>query len=441
MTVDETLNLLISNVQQTITTNGNKEITGAVHRLTLINIIEGLRTILIEPEDYLLNQFPAYDPNTTYEGGQEYVVSHDGKLWAFVSENDEQGVAPGTTINIWYPISALSLAHRRNKDAYLDFGGENQVGAAEIRQHLDNPPNGGGSVVIQKEGMPKGNRSVLNFMAGNNIDLEITDNSAQERVDIKVNTLGYIPSEFRLLRRSPINTGAHQGVTTDGTHIFTTGGDTSNQLFKYDNNWNLVAQQNIEEYFNDYPEPHYGGITYKDGRIYATISNYPTTPRLGNILVFDADSLNFIAQWEESDVLPGHSAAISYGAGYFWEVFQSNPSVLRQLTLSGDANFTKIADFTLNPLPSGNYGYQGICWRGNLMFANHHLEGNYNIDIYEWDGSQFTSVTGIPRPTNLCTQDLDFMPDQETFIMCERNYQLYESGRIYDDRVVFAKTV
>ncbi len=144
-TVTETINLLIAQVQDTITTNGAKEIKAVDHRALLIEILEKLGELLDEPGAYLLTQFPPYVSDQLYIGGTELVVTHGGKLWAFVSEDDVTGVEPGTAVNTWYPISSLSLAHRRNRDTLLAQFTAYEVSAQEIREMLDTYEDGEGA--------------------------------------------------------------------------------------------------------------------------------------------------------------------------------------------------------------------------------------------------------------------------------------------------------
>lgn len=138
MTIEETFNLLIAKVQDNITTNGQGDITGKKNRDTLIEMLQGIQSVLDAPDDYLLNQFPPYDPTFLYQGGKEVVVQYVGRLWAFVSSFDKQGFTPGNDVSVWAMISALSIAHFRNRDTMLDEDGPGQVTALEIRQFIDN---------------------------------------------------------------------------------------------------------------------------------------------------------------------------------------------------------------------------------------------------------------------------------------------------------------
>jgi len=124
-------------VTDSITTNGTGAITGQVHRETLLGIVALLGSLLSEPDDVLLAQFPAWDVAENYLPSDQKVVKHAGKIWAFVGAVANTGTTPGTNASVWAPISSLSLAHLRNDDDHLDFYGTNKVSAADIRSFID----------------------------------------------------------------------------------------------------------------------------------------------------------------------------------------------------------------------------------------------------------------------------------------------------------------
>lgn len=138
MTVQEAFNAIYTTIIDNITTNGTGEITGEVHRNTLLEVFQGVQALLEAPDDYLLNQFPDWDEEFTYIGGQEYVVTYGGKIHTFVSESNSTGVVPGTIATVWAPLSALSLAHLQHTDKKLAEGTQYEVSAQEIREFLDN---------------------------------------------------------------------------------------------------------------------------------------------------------------------------------------------------------------------------------------------------------------------------------------------------------------
>lgn len=137
------LNDLIVAINDRIGPNGNEEITGFVHRQTLQIMAQSLYSMMNDVLPEIAASFPEWAAGTTYEGGSEVVVRHDGKLWLFVKATNSTGQEPGTASLVWKEVSALQLAHFQNHDQALDGGGPNEVTAEEIRAHLDAADEGG----------------------------------------------------------------------------------------------------------------------------------------------------------------------------------------------------------------------------------------------------------------------------------------------------------
>ena len=116
-----------------IATNGNEEISGQKHQDVLVSTAWTLLNLANSVPPSTVNQFPAWSNATVYDGGIERIVSHAGALWLFVSATDNTGTTPGTNELVWRRISSSELAHIRNQDQFLDFGGPFQVSAQEIR--------------------------------------------------------------------------------------------------------------------------------------------------------------------------------------------------------------------------------------------------------------------------------------------------------------------
>lgn len=135
-----TLPELTAYILANIKANGNEEITGQLHQDVLISTAWSLFAMANAIPPSSVNQFPEWGADTTYEGGQEIIVRHGGKLFLFISDTNSIGTTPGTNALVWQDISAASLAHFRNRDEYLDHGGPHQVSAQQIHELL----NGGG---------------------------------------------------------------------------------------------------------------------------------------------------------------------------------------------------------------------------------------------------------------------------------------------------------
>jgi len=77
-------------------------------------------------------QLDAYDPSRNYIGGSATFVAFDSKIWKFISATSQQGVQPDSDPAIWQRVTAGAIAHERNKDQFIDFGGQYQVSAEDI---------------------------------------------------------------------------------------------------------------------------------------------------------------------------------------------------------------------------------------------------------------------------------------------------------------------
>lgn len=135
-TVYSTISELLAYVQSNIAPNGTQAITGQKHQDVMLSVVQSLVNILGQVPPATSNDFPAWSGATTYTGGSEVVVKHSNKLWLFVSASDVVGTEPGTNGLVWQELSAVQLAHFRNKDQYLDLGGPNEVSALAIKRAL-----------------------------------------------------------------------------------------------------------------------------------------------------------------------------------------------------------------------------------------------------------------------------------------------------------------
>lgn len=143
MTVQETINQLVTLIGDNITTNGQQEITGAVHRNVLEQIVTLFGGLLESPDPATMALFPAWSNTFTYVVGTDYIVRYDDKLWDFVKTTDSTNDEPGQDPTEWLRITALGLAHVRNRDTELAQGSTDAVTAAEIREFIDTFTSGG----------------------------------------------------------------------------------------------------------------------------------------------------------------------------------------------------------------------------------------------------------------------------------------------------------
>lgn len=86
--------------------------------------------------------FTPYDNSTEYSNVAPDYVSFDGNIWEYVSAIPQSGITPGSDASVWQIASLGIFSHERNKDQYLDFGGANQVSAADLYLLLTAPVSG-----------------------------------------------------------------------------------------------------------------------------------------------------------------------------------------------------------------------------------------------------------------------------------------------------------
>jgi hypothetical protein len=81
----------------------------------------------------------ANDPTLIYDVERSYLVdefaTYDGRLW--IATDVSTGVTPIDGSAEWNDVFPTVLAHEKNKDTYLDFGGINETTVAEIRGFID----------------------------------------------------------------------------------------------------------------------------------------------------------------------------------------------------------------------------------------------------------------------------------------------------------------
>ncbi len=79
-----------------------------------------------------------------YNAGTEYsltspatYVTYNGNTWQYINAIPQTGVTPGTNGTVWSLASNGIFSHQQNTDTYLNFGGANQVSAADLRGLVD----------------------------------------------------------------------------------------------------------------------------------------------------------------------------------------------------------------------------------------------------------------------------------------------------------------
>ncbi|GAG11492.1 unnamed protein product, partial [marine sediment metagenome] len=179
----------------------------------------------------------------------------------------------------------------------------------------------------------------------------------------------------------------------DGTYIYATSkgaGADNLKLAKY-NLSSVQVAENATAAHDGTNMNQVNGIDIHDGKLYVSSTNYPTTPAVSYIKVFNCSDLSYV---EEHQVLNYWSEGASYHDGSWWVVYHNYKYVSKY-----NASWVWQADYELTFVQTGgDQGYQGITWYGDLIFVNiHELQGPQLCDVYRWNGSGFDEVIRLPR--------------------------------------------
>lgn len=198
-----------------------------------------------------------------------------------------------------------------------------------------------------------------------------------------------------------------QGVCADADYIFVTDNDYIRKYRKSDNKWMGALQ--VSNKVSGYT--HAGDCCYHDGVIYIAMSNYPTQPYIGCIIKVSADLtyLGYIPLYGNHEA----SSVCRKSDGTFWVTSYSYLNPCKIFKYSSDWEY--LGSYDLEKVDSnGQWGYDGIEWRGNYLYANVHDYadmGDY-LDVYYFDGESFSRVQRISHVINgyICHQGIAFDP-------------------------------
>jgi len=195
------------------------------------------------------------------------------------------------------------------------------------------------------------------------------------------------------------NVNNFQGITTDGTYLYTT---TDDHIYKYDKNGNLIADRDTsgDGTYGDY----LGDLCYHDGKLYVT--SHESSGPDSRILIYSAADLSYIG---EKTIPNRHlstsqaSAGISYHDGYFWIIRDTNTdnadSEIHKCT-EGDSSFDEVAWYHLTYDITGSWHYQGCDWYENYLFCNIHGGSSPGkCDVYYWNGNGFDEHQRLDQVT------------------------------------------
>ena len=193
-----------------------------------------------------------------------------------------------------------------------------------------------------------------------------------------------------------------EGITTDGTYIYTTD---ANKISKYDLSGNLIT--------SNASLSHLGGVTYKDSLLYiAWNDNTWTEGSFSTIRKYNSSDLSFVG---EDTIYAGRGAgAVTFNRdSNIWVVGESNPVANRNDHLyTFDSNFNPLD--TIITTYMSNLGVQGISYRnGKYLILSH---GSY---MYLTD-TNFNIEKVVYYPTWTELQDAEWISDDSLWI-CAKN--------------------
>lgn len=206
----------------------------------------------------------------------------------------------------------------------------------------------------------------------------------------------------------------HQGVATDGTYFYTT---SSHVLRKYNMIGELLdSNSNTHTDGTDVEQTNH--IHMYNGNLYLGANNYSTTPKLGYIKVFDADTLDYV---EEHQVLTYWTEGCAFYDNAWWVVYSDYKYVSKYNT-----DWEWQADYAVDYPTTGDagiIGYQGITWMGDDIFCSIHEDTVPSpcVDRYHWTGSGFEKRERITPPAD-ATQGICYLVSDNRFYLAQRNH-------------------
>jgi hypothetical protein len=108
-------------------TNNNAPISGAQYDQNIINIYDDLVALNTGGD------VDAYDNLKEYDNVTNQYVSYGSVVWQYINATATIGNTP-TEGAYWTQVPPSTLAHVRNKDTYLDKGGDNEVSASDLKK-------------------------------------------------------------------------------------------------------------------------------------------------------------------------------------------------------------------------------------------------------------------------------------------------------------------
>jgi hypothetical protein len=241
-------------------------------------------------------------------------------------------------------------------------------------------------------------------------DFLVYDSDAQKWKNALGQAAGLIDTITYLLQRGNYCT---QGICADADYIYVTDNDYIRKYRKSDNQWMGALQ--VSNKVSGYT--HAGDCCYHNGVIYIAMSNYPTTPYKGCIIKVAADLtyLGYISLYGDHEA----SSVCRKPDGTFWVTSYSYLDPCKIFKYSPSWEY--LGNYDLEKVDSnGQWGYDGIEWNGNYLYANVHDDadmGDY-LDVYYFDGSTFSRVQRVNHTINgyICHQGIALDPAESNIL-------------------------
>ena len=164
--------------------------------------------------------------------------------------------------------------------------------------------------------------------------------------------------------------GAHQGISTDGSHFYETN---STGLVKRDLSGNIVSSTiDMNALWDGEPMTSNGNPTFHDGHLYIPL--YKSSPHRSVVVKIDPSDLSFVEKWDLTENFTYSLNGIVFWNGY-WYIAEATPSTATPTIKVFNPDFTYNKVAYTSPV-SFNLGYQGSALFRNTMVVTDH-NGNF----------------------------------------------------------------
>ena len=263
-------------------------------------------------------------------------------------------------------------------------------------------------------------------------DLEVMFKNGDENDIVTYVGVGE-PIVFPYVGTTGADVGAKQGVCTDGTSFWTTGGDSNETLERYNSSW---VSQDSADTSGDSPtaKAQINGIVYANSKLYIGANNWNSGSDAGWILEYNPTTL---ARLDEHDITTDTGYATVEGCairnGEFW-VFYHDALFVSHFNSSWVFQASYALPATGHPSSVTNL-YQGGFWIDDDLYLNVHNGSALDaVDSFRWTGSAFEWRRRMDPPTDGTTKAQQGM--------CKWGSTIYWAQRSYggtgnDDRVIW----